>query len=157
MGINSRTGGSARDDIEAGERLRGTYHTVGRGWAITTFSALETWRERQRLSKRRVADLLGVTNSTYHNWARGRAVATPAAQQRILDLIRGDAAPQPPARTSGGLRPPVGSTDDGVGEVKAVLDSTAQIMSTFLLETRLTLTPEQLGDLVREVRQALRA
>lgn len=127
-----------------------------RAWTIVTFDELEAWRQRQNLPKKRVADLLGVTNSTYHNWARGIAVATPATQQRIFDLIRGGAVALPAARTSGIVLPTVGPTPNGAGEVEAVLSSTAQIVNAYLLGTKPDLSTDQLCTLIREVSRALR-
>lgn len=128
-----------------------------RAWTIVNFDELEAWRQKQSLPKKRVADLLGVTNSTYHNWARGIAVATPSTQQRIQELIRNGAPPLPPARTMGIVLPAAGPNHNGVGEVEAVLDSTAKIVNAYLVGTQAKLTTEQLCELIREVSRALKS
>lgn len=140
-------GGRARRPVDGDGRSR--------AWTIVSFDDLEAWRQRQHLPKKRVADLLGVTNSTYHNWARGIAVATPATQQRIFDLIRGGAARAVPARTNG-IVLPAATHHNGAGEVEAVLTSTAQIVNAYLIGTRPDLDTEQLCTLIREVSRALR-
>lgn len=128
-----------------------------RAWTIVTFDELDAWRQRQSLPKKRVADLLGVTNSTYHNWARGIAVATPSTQQRIFDLIRGNGAALPAARTNGIVLPVVGPRSNGASEVEAVLSSTAQIVNAYLIGTKPDLNTEQLCTLIREVSRALKS
>lgn len=119
-----------------------------RAWTIVSFEELEAWRQRHNLPKKRVADLLGVTNSTYHNWARGMSVATPATQQRIQALIRGGPEALPQARA-----PHDGASRD----VAAVLDSTAQIVNAYLMGAKDGLTTDQLCALIREVSRALRS
>lgn len=118
-----------------------------RAWTIVTFDDLEAWRERQGLPKKRVADLLGVTNSTYHNWARKIAVATPSTQQRIHALINGGGAPA----AGSTLAAPVHNG----GDSHAVLASTAQIVNAYLQAQKAQLTPEELCALIRSVSQAL--
>lgn len=56
-------------------------------WDVASYSELEVWRAEKGLPKTAVCKLLGVTCSTYHNWARGTSVATPSAQKRIRSLI----------------------------------------------------------------------
>lgn len=59
------------------------------GWTLVDFAELEAWREAQGMPKTTLARELGVTNSTYHNWARGAAVATPRTQERMRQLMEG--------------------------------------------------------------------
>lgn len=124
-----------------------------RSWTVVTFAELEAWRQGQGLPKKRVADRLGVTNSTYHNWARGIAVATPATQHKIHALITGapDGALRSSARHNGGLD----RVEDGA---LAVLASTAQIVNAYLHSGPAgKLTPDDLCQLIRDVTKALRS
>jgi transcriptional regulator with XRE-family HTH domain len=123
-----------------------------RSWTVVTFEELEAWRQRQGLPKKRVADRLGVTNSTYHNWARGIAVATPATQHKIHALING--AELPDAARAGSR--PWNGADASVRDGSAVLSSTAQIVNAYLQSrTAAKLTPEGLCQLIRDVTRAL--
>src|SRR5687768_13287757 len=118
----------------------------GRAWTVVTFEDLEAWRQRQGLPKKRVADMLGVTNSTYHNWARKIAVATPTTQQRIHALINGGVA----TRALGG-----GAAAHDGADSEAVMQSTAQIVNAYLQSAKARLTPEELCSLIRSVSKAL--
>lgn len=124
-----------------------------RSWTVVTFEELEAWRQRHGLPKKRVADRLGVTNSTYHNWARGIAVATPATQHKIHALINGgEVMPRAgaPAHNGGA------ASHDHDGS--AVLESTAQIVNAYLQSPPAAkLTPEGLCQLIREVTRALKS
>lgn len=127
-----------------------------RSWTVVTFEELEAWRQRHGLPKKRVADRLGVTNSTYHNWARGIAVATPATQHKIHALINGAEVvigPRAARSDSWGNGHADASDHDG----SAVLSSTAQIVNAYLQSRPAAkLTPEGLCQLIREVTRALK-
>jgi transcriptional regulator with XRE-family HTH domain len=114
-----------------------------REWKDVTFEVLDSWREAQRIPKKTMAEMLGVTNSTYHNWARGVAVATPNTQTRILSVI-GRAAPGAPQNGS--------STHGASAEI---MNATGEIVRCYLETKPPGLTVEKLVKLVREVRQAL--
>jgi hypothetical protein len=118
-----------------------------RQWTIVTFADLEAWRQRHALPKKRVADLLGVTNSTYHNWARDRAVATPTTQQKIYSLIHDG----PPAE--GAPRKGAGAPHDG--RDGAVLHSAAAIVSAYLRVHGARYDVGALCQLIRSVTRAL--
>lgn len=124
----------------------------GRAWTVVTFADLEGWRQRHGLPKKRVADLLGVTNSTYHNWARGMAVATPATQHKIHDLINGGSVPT--ARPAAGLLQ--GGSGGNGADGQAVLTSTAQIVNAYVQRVGTDrMTPDDLCKLIRDVSRAL--
>lgn len=118
-----------------------------RQWSIVTFEDLEAWRQQHRLPKKRVADLLGVTNSTYHNWANARAVATPTTQQKIYALIQAG----PPA-TAGPRGDGLGAHD---GHHGAVLQSAAAIVSAYLRAHGARYDVQGLCDLIKSVTRAL--
>jgi len=57
-------------------------------WSVLSFKELEDWRERLGLSKSVMAEAIGVTNSTYHNWKRGVTVPHASQQEDILQRIK---------------------------------------------------------------------
>ena len=117
-------------------------------WGVVSFDELEAWRQDCGLPKKRLAGLIGVTNSTYHNWARGIAVATPNTQRKIRDMIDGGA----PQETTAAV-----ATEPGAPVVGSeVLSTTATIVTTYLQTTKSQLTPDILIRLVSDVRRALR-
>ncbi|MEZ6188538.1 MAG: helix-turn-helix transcriptional regulator [Planctomycetota bacterium] len=114
-------------------------------WSVISFAEIERWRTSHDLPKRRMAELLGVTNSTYHNWARGKAVPTVNAQRKLRATLDG---PQAGA-----------SQDEQAGGASAVqaetLRATAAIVNTYLETHPGKLSPEQMTHLIREVRAAV--
>jgi len=126
-----------------------------RSWTVVTFAELEAWRQRQGLPKKRVAGRLGVTNSTYHNWARGIAVATPATQHKIHALINGAVDALDTPRSS--ARAHNGGSEHLDNGGSAVLESTAQIVNAYLQSRPATkLSTDGLCQLIRDVTTALK-
>lgn len=115
-----------------------------RTWALVTFAELDAWRADRNIPKKKMADLVGVTNSTYHNWARGSAVATLNTQERIRNLL-----------DSGGAV--LEAREGAVGGVRApeVVTATGQIVASYLAHKKREATLEELTRVVREVRRAL--
>lgn len=64
-----------------------------RSWSIVTFAELDAWRESVGLSRYGLAQQLGVTNSTWHNWQSGRAVAEARHQRAAKKLMEDTKAP----------------------------------------------------------------
>ena len=66
--------------------------TKGKGkkptWGVISFKKIEEWRVKLGLTKGAMAEALGVTNSTFHNWRRGTTVPHPAQQDEILQRIQ---------------------------------------------------------------------
>lgn len=106
-----------------------------------TYAELDAWRAERNIPKKRMAEMVGVTNSTYHNWARGVAVATPNTQERIRALISGK-----PDASSASAPDPAKSE---------VVLATGQIVASFLSQREESLSVDGLAELVREVRRAL--
>ena len=69
-------------------------------WIEVTYDEIEEYRKANNLSKLNMARFIGVTNSTYHNWKRSKAVATPQAQKRIALLLL-KPPPAPPTTLTG--------------------------------------------------------
>jgi DNA-binding transcriptional regulator YiaG len=53
-------------------------------WSLVTLKQIESRRGALSLSKLAMASLVGVTNSTYHNWCRGTTVPHEAQQEKIV-------------------------------------------------------------------------
>ena len=109
---------------------------------MVTFAELDAWRAERNIPKKRMAEMVGVTNSTYHNWARGVAVATPNTQERIRALLQGEGGPA------------AGATRGETPKSEIVL-ATGQIVASFLSQREEGLSVDDLASLVREVRRAL--
>jgi DNA-binding transcriptional regulator YiaG len=56
-------------------------------WSIVTYKQIEARRTELGYSKSAMASMLGVTNSTYHNWRRGTTVPHSSQQEQIADLL----------------------------------------------------------------------
>lgn len=128
-------------------------------WSIVTFEELERWREGQGIPKKRLAHLLGVTNSTWHNWARGKAVATYATQRRIRTVIDGQDSELLRA-ASGPLRRPLrhgasAVSGVGVGRPPEALTAAATIVSSYLQASKSAPDQATLTRLIRDVLSAL--
>lgn len=137
--MNSQTMPSSRPSKprqQAGKRQQ------RRVWSIVTYEELDAWRAERNIPKKRMAEMVGVTNSTYHNWARGVAVATPNTQERIRALLQGESGP---AR---GGAPEESPTSE-------IVLATGQIVAGFLSQREAELSVDDLASLVREVRRAL--
>ncbi|RMG09753.1 MAG: XRE family transcriptional regulator [Planctomycetota bacterium] len=115
-----------------------------RTWTKVTFEELDSWRAARGIPKKRMAEMLGVTNSTYHNWARGIAVATPNTQERIRRVLAGEEA----TAATPGQGPPARCSAE-------VMSATGQIVNSYLQTRPSGMTPEKLVELVRQVRSAL--
>jgi DNA-binding transcriptional regulator YiaG len=56
-------------------------------WTLVTFKQIEARRNELGLSKTKMATLIGVTNSTLHNWQRGTTVPHESQQTKILQAM----------------------------------------------------------------------
>lgn len=131
-------------------------------WSIVTYEELEAWRAGQEIPKKRLAHLLGVTNSTWHNWARGKAVATPTTQRRIRAVIDGK-SPEVTLAASAPLRRPLrdgrlpGVTGPGGGDARAAAaaSATGAIVSAWIQAGKSQPDAERVVQLLRSVLRAL--
>ena len=137
-GAAGRKGSASRN----GTRRGGPSRT----WSLVTYAEMDAWRAERNIPKKKMADLVGVTNSTYHNWARGSAVATLNTQERIRNLLDSGGAGVEP-RASGGT--------SSEGRAAEVISATGQIVSSYLAHKKREATLEELTRVVREVRRAL--
>jgi len=56
-------------------------------WSVVTYKQIEARRTELGYSKSAMAELLSVTNSTYHNWRRGTTVPHANQQETIKTVI----------------------------------------------------------------------
>jgi DNA-binding transcriptional regulator YiaG len=82
-------------------------------WSVITYKQIESRRAELGLSKSAMAEALGVTNSTYHNWRRGTTVPHPTQQEAIKSTM----AKLKPGKAAG--RPAGKSTRKAKGKSKA--------------------------------------
>lgn len=108
-------------------------------WTVTTFGKIEEVRKSLRWPKLAMADLLGVTNSTYHNWASGKAVPVESRQRQIAKAL--ERAGQ--SRASGDSQ-----------AIPEAVQATAEVVRAYLA-TGESLEPEGLVSLTRGVLAAL--
>lgn len=71
----------------------GTTKTKGRAsskkpkWEVISYKQIEARRVELGYSKSALAEALGVTNSTFHNWRRGTTVPHPTQQEQIKETL----------------------------------------------------------------------
>lgn len=124
-------------------------------WSIVTYEQIEAWRTKQGLPKKRMATLLGVTNSTYHNWARGIAVATYNTQRKIRDVLDRDTVPSgiasPVRRSKSGTltNPAAGTSNTRLQEL------TVDLVKSYVEANPGKVTPDALIELIERVRGKL--
>jgi DNA-binding XRE family transcriptional regulator len=56
-------------------------------WTETTFEELENYRRARGLSRLKLASVIGISNSCYHNWQRGLNAPNLNTQHRIRRLL----------------------------------------------------------------------
>lgn len=115
-------------------------------WTLLTPEKLRDYRDRNRISRARLAAMLGVSSTSVQNWETG-TVASTKIQQRLAELIAaGPPASVPPRK------PPF--LWDASSRSNAAVQATATIIVAYTHVQR-DLPPDRLVDLVRAVRQAL--
>jgi transcriptional regulator with XRE-family HTH domain len=133
-------------------------------WSVVTYEQIEAWREQQGLPKKRMATLLGVTNSTYHNWARGIAVATYNTQRKIREILDRGEVPAELASAPGRGRPRgAGGNPSGnsatpghpSGGSSRLQELTVDLVKAYVEANPGKVTPDALIDLIGQVRAQL--
>lgn len=92
-------------------------------WTVVSYKKIEAKRAEFGFSKSAMAEILGVTNSTYHNWRRGTTVPHPNQQDAIkvaIDNLSASAstriaakAPRVARKASGTVPKPAGDVGGG--------------------------------------------
>ena len=96
-------------------------------WGVVTFEKIEEWRTKLGLSKSGMAEALGVTNSTFHNWRRGTTVPHPNQQDDIamrLSALERSVGTEPTSLKTSGMRGVKAAKVKAAKVVKAVKRST---------------------------------
>lgn len=125
-------------------------------WSIVTYDQIEVWRKDRKLPKKRMAMLLGVTNSTYHNWARGIAVATYNTQRKIQEIMdKGEVPAHVLAQPRSGGRA-AGVAGGGTQQRLQELTLATDLVKSYVEANPGKITPEGLVDLIGQVRGQLR-
>jgi DNA-binding transcriptional regulator YiaG len=117
-------------------------------WTLLTPEALRAWREANKVSRARLAIMLGVSSTSVQNWETG-TVASVKIQQRLAELIAaGPAAILPPRKQA--------SLWDMAAHEKndPAIMTTGTIVAGYV-STHSGMSAEDLIGLIRSVRQAL--
>lgn len=127
-------------------------HRLGRkpgAWTHLTPEALRAFREEHKLSRDRLADLLGVSRTSIQNWETLELPPSPKTQQRLAELLRAGPGAIPPPRKAPSLwdAPRPQRTDAGV------LLATGAIVAAWARTH--TLSQDELLALIQTVREAL--
>lgn len=117
-------------------------------WKLVTPEQLKEYRAEHKISRARLAQMLGVSSTSVQNWETG-TVASMKIQQRLAELIAaGPAAILPPRKPA--------SLWDMAAQKQAdpAITTTGTIVAGYL-QTRQDMSPDDLVGLIRSVRQAL--
>lgn len=117
-------------------------------WSLVKPEAILAHRKERKLSRASLAEMLGVSQTTIQNWESGKAVATPKAQARIVEVLRsGGSRPA----TSGA--PKVGGNGQHAGGYDSTVEATGRIVAALLASAKIK--PQDLRGIIQEVRAAL--
>jgi len=115
-------------------------------WELTTFAEIDSWRNRNNLTRVEACRLMEISTATYQTWRQEQATPSPERQRKIKELIDKDVGlPKTPAPA------PKPEVKDYRGHAALV---TAEIVSGYLAGRR-KIKAEELPGLVRGVRRAL--
>lgn len=132
---------------EEGRRGAVRRHPTRAKWTLVTPEQLREYRASHRISRARLAQMLGVSSTSVQNWETG-TVASFKIQRRLAELF----ATGPALFTvAGRIGAPWSESQEGDGRPEIV--ATGAIVAKFV-ESRST-SAEELINLIRSVRQAL--
>jgi transcriptional regulator with XRE-family HTH domain len=116
-------------------------------WTLLTEDKLREWRAANKVSRARLAKMLGVSSTSIQNWEFG-TVASMKMQRRLAELMAaGPAVIAPPPRHS----PAWGGRSESTGA--AAITATGTIVASYVQNKKVETA--ELQDLVKAVRQAL--
>lgn len=142
---------------------RGGGRTPG-AWTLLTQDTLKTFRKDRKLSRSRLAELLGVSSGSVMNWETGRSVPLTRTQEQIVALMQGGAPAAAPARkrgSNGAARLNGAARSNGAAHVvsasgEAALLAVGDILKGYLATPKGgEVTQEQLVGLAVSLRAAL--
>jgi DNA-binding transcriptional regulator YiaG len=115
-------------------------------WKLVMPEQLRDYRSQHKISRARLAQMLGVSSTSVQNWETG-TVASMKIQQRLAELIAaGPSAILPP-------RKPASLWESGK-QTDPAITTTGTIVAGYL-QTHQGMSPDDLVGLIRNVRQAL--
>lgn len=119
-------------------------------WVDLTREQVLAFRKSAKLSRAKLAELLGVSSTSIQNWETGRAVPLRRYQQQLVELMRSG-----PPSSSGGRQPPGARPSTPELEV-ARLTVTGEILKAYLATAQGgKVSQEQLLALARSLRASL--
>ncbi|MCW8138565.1 MAG: helix-turn-helix transcriptional regulator [Planctomycetota bacterium] len=117
---------------------------------MLTPEKLKAYRAENRISRARLAELLGVSSTSVQNWETN-TVASMKIQERLAQLIAAGPAAIPPSRKAPSLWDRGSSSDQG----DPALLATGTIVAGYLQVKGGELGVDELLGLIRSVKQAL--
>lgn len=117
-------------------------------WKLVTPEQLRDYRANNKISRARLAQMLGVSSTSVQNWETG-TVASMKIQQRLAELIAAGPAAILPARKQASL------WDMAAQEKNDPAITTTGTIVAGYVSTHSGMSPEDLIGLIRSVRQAL--
>lgn len=100
-------------------------------WVHVTQEAVGKFRTNAKLSRAKLAEMLGVSNTSVQNWETGYSVPMPRYQQKLAELI-----------TSGGAKLSPGASESAPARVRARQAAALSAASPEVEVTRLSVTGE---------------
>lgn len=119
-------------------------------WKLLTPDKLRAYREEHKISRVRLAQMLGVSSTSVQNWETG-TVATLKIQQRLAELIAAGPSAILPPRKAPSLWD-VASGGNGKGD--PTISATGEIVASYV-SSRKAIPAEELVEVIRAVRRAL--
>lgn len=119
-------------------------------WKLLTPEKLKAYREEHKISRVRLAQMLGVSSTSVQNWETG-TVATLKIQQRLAELIAAGPAAILPPRRAPSLWDVAGGAN---GNGDPAISATGEIVASYV-SSRRGLPAEELVEVIRAVRRAL--
>lgn len=117
-------------------------------WKLITPEQLRDYRSEHRISRARLAQMLGVSSTSVQNWETG-TVASMRIQQRLAELIAAGPSAILPPRKAASLWD-MASTK----QADPAITTTGTIVAGYL-QTHSAMSADDLIGLIRSVRQAL--
>jgi DNA-binding XRE family transcriptional regulator len=119
-------------------------------WTLLTAQDLRDYRANHKLSRDRLAVILGVSRTSVQNWETLELPPSMKTQEKLAQLIAGGPTAIPPPTKPPSLwdRPRPEGTDAGV------ITATGLIVAAWA-KTHAKITPEELLELIKTVRATL--
>lgn len=118
-------------------------------WELVDPLEFRRWRDQNKLSRARLAGLMGVSSTSIQNWETGNAVPSRRYQERLAELMKDPTAvAAAPVRRGGG-----GGFVESPDAAAGVL-ATGEIVTAYVKGSP-DLAQDDLVALIRAVRQAL--